>query len=146
MFKIKNHINDKLKKKILFIPVFILLLVAGFLFGRLIGFHIISGLFKGSKKAVLLPMPPFEYIKTANLINSSEELKRLEGYYSLLDKNMIDTDLLIDRYKEESELIKSTIIWIFGYSKDKNNVLGFLSEEYKKSNKSIQVSQDQSVL
>ncbi len=85
----------------------------------------------------MLYRPPFEFIHTANLLSSYDELKRLEGYYSLLDNNAIDEDSLIARYKDETVFIKPTIIWLLGYSGNKNKVLGFLSEEYNKTDQRV---------
>jgi hypothetical protein len=128
--KIKYFIENFNRKKVNIVFVFLLILFLGYAFGRIAGNHVVSGLLKGKRFVLLFYRPPFEYLKTANLLYSSEELERLEGYYSLLDNKIIDKDLLIDRYKQESELIKPVIIWLLGYSGDKNAVLRFISEEY----------------
>ncbi|MFH0975648.1 MAG: hypothetical protein V1874_07675 [Spirochaetota bacterium] len=135
--RLKQFKNKITKQRLIAALVFIFILVSGFGIGRIIGSQIITGIFKGSRTALLFYRPPFKYIYTAKLLYSSDELLRLEGYYSLLDNNLIDTDLLIERYGKESDFIKPVIIWIFGYSSDKSDVLKFISEEYKTSDKRI---------
>jgi hypothetical protein len=118
------------REKLFFIIFFLFILSIGYTLGRVAGNHIVSGLLEGKRFVLLLYRPPFEYLKTANLLYSSNELERLEGYYSLLDNKIIDSDLLIERYKQESELVRPVIIWLLGYSGDKDAVLKFVSDEY----------------
>jgi hypothetical protein len=134
---LKQFKNKLTKQRLIIALVFIFILVSGFGIGRIIGTHIITGIFKGSRTALLFYRPPFKYIYTAKLLYNSDELIRLEGYYSLLDNNLIDTDLLIERYRKESDFIKPVIIWILGYSSDKSEVLKFLSEDFKTADKRI---------
>jgi hypothetical protein len=135
--KIKYFIGNFNRKKLYIVFVFLFILFFGYTLGRIAGTHIVSGLLKGKRFILLFYRPPFEYLKTANLLYSSDELERLEGYYSLLDNKIIDKDLLIERYKQESELIKPVIIWLIGYSSDKDIVLKFISEEYKNADQRV---------
>jgi hypothetical protein len=135
--KIKYFIGNFNRKKLYIVFVFLLILFIGYTLGRIAGTHIVSGFLKGKRFILLFYRPPFEYLKTANLLYSSDELVRLEGYYSLLDNKIIDKDLLIERYKQESELIKPVIIWLIGYSRDKDAVLKFISEEYAKADQRV---------
>ncbi len=127
LIELREKIN---REKIFIIIFFLLILTVGYALGRVTGNRIVSGLLEGKRFVLLFYQPPFEYLKTANQLYSSDELERLEGYYSLLDNKIIDTDLLIERYKQESELIKPLIIWLLGYSGEKEAVLRFISEEY----------------
>jgi hypothetical protein len=129
----KNYFN----KIYISVILFLIILFFGYGAGRLIGTQIIKGVLKGSKTVLLFYRPPFEFIITANLLSSYDELKRMEGYYSLLDNNVIDTDSLIERYKDETIFIKPTIIWLMGFSGEKDRTLKFLSEEYQKADKRI---------
>ncbi len=135
--KIKYFIKNLKKERLYIIFVFLVILFFGYALGRTAGTHIVAGLFKGERYILLLYRPPFEYLKTANLLYSSDELKRLEGYYSLLDNKLIDPDLLIERYKQESEFIKPVIIWLLGYSNDKEAVLKFMSGEYANTDQRV---------
>ncbi|HOK01071.1 MAG TPA: hypothetical protein PKX79_01560 [Spirochaetota bacterium] len=68
--------------------------------------------------------PSGNIIKTYILLNSSDELKRLEGYYSYRELPLRDENFLLKRYSmETSDLIKKTIIWVAEEKfKDKNPV------------------------
>jgi hypothetical protein len=135
--KIKYFFKNLKNERLNIIFVFLVILFFGYALGRTAGTHIVAGLFKGERYILLLYRPPFEYLKTANLLYSSDELKRLEGYYSLLDNKLIDPDLLIERYKQESEFIKPVIIWLLGYSNDKEAVLKFMSGEYTNADQRV---------
>ena len=68
--------------------------------GNLLGMHLIKDYITGSGASLFLfSRPGSQYIHTAGLLNSNSELKRLTGYYSLLDNRKIDVDFLIERYK-----------------------------------------------
>ncbi|MBN2400949.1 MAG: hypothetical protein JXN64_00975 [Spirochaetes bacterium] len=135
--KIKNFTNKISKEILITILVFFMLLFTGYVIGRTAGTQIVKGLLKGERYVLMPYRLPFEYLYTANLLYSNDELRRLEGYYSLLDNRIIDPDLLIERFKQESDLIKPVIIWLLGYSEDKDDALNFLSDEYAGSEQRI---------
>ena len=82
----------------------------------------------------LLYRPAYEYIYTIKALASKNALERLNGYYSLLETKKIDEDFLIERYKmEETLLLKRSILFILGFSKNKDIVSAFLSKIYKDS-------------
>lgn len=122
--------NISLLKILKLFFMFSVILIAGYFLGIKAGRFIVTGAVTGSRYIFFLYKLPFDYIVTANLLSSEDELKRAEGYYALLDNNMIDPDFLMQRYKKESGFIKPLIIWLIGYSQDKNTALEFLSEEY----------------
>ena len=128
--KIKYVVRNLNKDISRIVIIFIAILFLGFAIGGIASTYIVSGLLKGKRYVLLLYRPPFEYLYTARLLYSSDELKRLEGYYSLLDNKIVDSDLLIDRYKQETEFIKPVIIWLLGYSNHKDAALKFISEKY----------------
>ncbi len=121
------------------LKIFLIFIIAaiGLLSGHAAGKRLVSGLFSGKRQAFFLYKIPADYFKTLNLLNSDNELNRLEGYYSLLDNNIIDADFLIKRYKSETDFLKPVIVWLLGFSKDKDMVLKFLNEEYEKSGKRL---------
>ena len=131
--KIKYFIANLNKEILRVVIIFLAILLLGYALGRLAGNHIVSGLLKGKRYVLLFYRPPFEYLYTANLLYSSDELKRLEGYYALLDNMIVDPDLLMERYKQESDFIKPVIIWLLGYADNNDAVLKFISEEYSKA-------------
>ena len=107
-----------------------LLVALGLAAGITTGNHMIKGLIsKGSLSLFLLYRPSSKYIETARLLRSNSETERLTGYYSLLENKKMDSDFLIKRYKKESLFIKRSIIWLLGFSGDKN-ISGFLAKEY----------------
>ena len=60
----------------------------------------------------LLYTPARQHYETAILLNSDDELKRISGYYSILDGGIFDAAYLKERYlKEDSFLAKKTILW-----------------------------------
>jgi len=125
------HIISSSRVKILLFALS--LSIIGYCFGNHLGSHIITRLISGENSFLLaLYKPAFEYINTINLLESNNELKRLTGYYSLLDNKKIDVDFLIDKYKREELIyIKRSIIWLLGYSNKKRKAINFLSEIYK---------------
>ena len=61
----------------------------------------------------LLYTPAGQHYETAVLLNSDDELKRISGYYSILDGGVFDAAYLKERYlKEDSFLAKKTILWV----------------------------------
>jgi len=118
------------KTKTLLLAIFLLLL--GYVSGSAIGNIFITQFITGkSNKILLLYRPAYEYKYILNLLNNSNEYKRLAGYYSLLENRRIDSDFLIERYKrEEKRYIKRSIIWLLGYSKNKKDVIEYISNIY----------------
>ncbi|MBN2039963.1 MAG: hypothetical protein JW864_07985 [Spirochaetes bacterium] len=126
---ISKHISLLKILKLFFL--FSVILIAGYFSGSLAGRSIVSSIITGKKSVFFLYRIPLGYIVSAGLLSSEDELKRTEGYYALLDNNMIDPEFLIERYKRETGYIKPLIIWLISFSKDKDPVLEFLSEEYQ---------------
>ena len=61
----------------------------------------------------LLYTPAEQHYETAALLNSDDELKRISGYYSILDGGVFDAVYLKERYlKEDSVLAKKTVLWV----------------------------------
>ncbi len=111
-------------------PVAVLL--AGLGIGSWIGAHMITSLITGNGRlGLLLYKPSFEHLVTVSLLNSDNELKRIEGYYALRDSGKIEINYLTERYKAEEALyIRRTIIWLMGYSGDHRFAVKALSSLY----------------
>lgn len=105
-------------------------LISGVLSGWLYGNHIVNQFMTGNiGVSTFIFLPSKNMIDTYVMLNSRNELKRLEGYYAYREAGVRDLDFLYRRYSlEESELIKKTIIWI----SEKNNDTGELRDFYKK--------------
>lgn len=99
-------------KKYIFIVLIIFL--CGILTGWFYGTHIVNRIMRGELGlSTFVFMPSKNLIDTYIMLNSRNELIRLEGYYSYRETGLRDFDFLYRRYKiEESEIIKKTIIWI----------------------------------
>lgn len=115
------------------IPVFLLL--SGLLSGTIIGNHLIKDFLLNNKNWILLLYSPsFYYFTTAGMLNSDDELKRLAGYYSMRESNKIDIPFLMDRFNDEPALlVKRTLIWVIGCSREKKAALKNLSKIYDNS-------------
>jgi hypothetical protein len=122
-------------KKAATLALFPVLILMGFMAGRVIGKGLISNLIlKDRMFPLLLSRPIDQFYGMHILLNSANPYSRLSGYYSLIDNKMINNEFLIDRYKNEDDfVIKRTILWILSYSEDSRGVLKFFSSIYDKS-------------
>ncbi|MFC1670027.1 hypothetical protein ACFL20_06500 [Spirochaetota bacterium] len=128
---------DKYKYPVLTL-LFLIILLIGYIAGKFAGSHIVSGLLVNKNRvAFLLYRPAKQYFEVYRLINSENELKRLSGYYSLLDNKIVDVNFLSERYfKENSSYVKRTIIWILGRADDFGEVMKIYKKIYKGGDKS----------
>ena len=128
-----------MRKSARFIIIILITACTGYASGHLIGAELIKRFVTGrSGLLLLLSRPGYESVQSASLLNSSSGFKRIAGYYSLFENRNIDSVFLIERYRREREdYLKSTIIWLLGYSDGSSGVLKFLSQEYKTANESF---------
>lgn len=90
--------------------IFLCGITTGWFYGTLITNRLMRGEFGLS---TFVFMPSRNLVDTYIMLNSRDELHRLEGYYSYKTTGLRDFDFLYKRYKiEESEIIRKTIIWI----------------------------------
>ncbi len=109
------------RKDIIRVVVFLsLILILGYGIGVAAGNVFIRSFITGKSRLLLLLFRPSSgFIKSIAMLNSSNELERLTGYYSMLYNDKIDMDYLMERYKMETSVhLKRTIIWLTGYSRD----------------------------
>lgn len=86
--------------------------------------------------ALVLFNPSSVYIDTVRLLNSSDFLKRLSGYYAYSEAGLIDLDYLYKRFTdEESDIFKSVIIWTASGSKKTDDVINFYERIFKMADK-----------
>ena len=113
----------------------LILFFVGFFGGKFGGKQLLKGFFStGDIRLSILFTPSHEFFNTYQKINSYNEFDRLSGYYAMVDNNYINDDFLMKRYElEESEILKRTIIWILGFSKNKETISSFYSSIYNKS-------------
>jgi hypothetical protein len=93
---------------------------AGLGAGFALGADAMTGFVTGrSRAAVLLYRPSFDHVRSVLMLNSQDELRRLAGYYSLLQNRTLDADYLLARYREEQNPVtRRTILWILGFVPD----------------------------
>ena len=74
----------------------------GFGTGAAIGSVLIGDFIKGGGRIVpLLYRPSFQHIDAAAMLGSADDLKRLSGYYALLETGSVDVGFLVERYGME---------------------------------------------
>lgn len=98
----------------------IVLGVAGYGLGRAGGRGLMMDFLTGGGRIVpLLYRPSFQHFRAAAMLGSEDEMKRLAGYYALLEGDSIDVDFLVERYRmERSVANRRTIVWVIGFSRD----------------------------
>ncbi|MCL2026418.1 MAG: hypothetical protein FWG92_06405 [Leptospirales bacterium] len=116
----------------------ILLLVFGYCLGSKLGREAIGGLYSMRFPVMsLFYTPARQHYETAFLLNSDDELKRIAGYYSILDGGVFDAGYLKERYlKEDSLLAKKTILWALA-NRGASEVLSSLYELASEDEKAL---------
>lgn len=113
--------------------------MTGLLAGWLYGNRIVSHLLKGDiGLSTFLFMPSKNVIDTYILLNNSDELKRLVGYYAYRESGGNDLEFLYKRYTlEDSVVIKKTIIWIAERTHNPEEMQVFYKKLYDASTNSL---------
>lgn len=104
----------------------------GLLSGWIYGTSIISHFLKGDIGiSTFIFLPSKNIIDTYLLLNSGDELKRLEGYYAYRETGVRDLEFLYKRYiMEESVLLKKAIIWTAEQNSDPVEMQTFYKKLY----------------
>lgn len=120
---------------LLLVPVFI----GGYYSGRFTGDIAVKKMVTGGEGLFfLLFRPAYQFFHVYRMLNSSSDVIRLSGYYSLLDNNIIDRDFLKGRFLDERSVpVKRTIIWIMGFSDDFEDTKKFFNEIYDGSSREV---------
>lgn len=118
-----------------------LLLALGFAMGKEAGNLLVTRFLAGKGASLfLLYRPAYEYMYVISLLGSDDGLKRIAGYYSLLENRKVDAEFLAERYrKEDLPFIKSAIVWILGQGGDITEAEKFFSEIYPSASHEIRV-------
>jgi hypothetical protein len=128
----------KIAKK--FCLLLLVLTITGMTSGKLTGDYILSSAIKGNVTFLTYIFSPSRsFIDTFSLLNSSSDYKRLAGYYAYNESGLADPDFLIERYtRENSDIIKKTIIWIAEERFEKEKLVDFYKKIYNLSPDNIQ--------
>lgn len=110
----------------------LIILALSFLFGAGIGRFLLGRLVTGQDAlAFVMSRPTREFVVISRLVNSRSELDRLSGYYALLDNGMLDTGFFAERLQKEiSPVVRRTIVWILGFSGNREEALSVLSAAF----------------
>lgn len=129
-------VNVEIIRKYRIYIIALLLLLGGYAAGSRIGFHVIEeAVFSGGATVMMIYKPAYKFISMYRSVNDNDEMKRLQGYYSLLENNMLDTSFLFKRFEEEKQQVnKRTIIWLLGFSEEHAEVSDFFSTHYRSAN------------
>ena len=122
-------------RMIIFSVILIIISLMGYWSGKTAGTGMLSG-FVGNKRinAVLFYRPASQYYEIYRLLNSGSDLDRMAGYYALIDNNIIDEDFLMERYSLENiDTVKRTIVWVMGFSKDREKIRNFFDARFSGS-------------
>ena len=111
----------------------------GFGTGAAIGSVLIGDFIKGGGRIVpLLYRPSFQHIDAAAMLGSADDLKRLSGYYALLETGSVDVGFLVERYGMESSIVtRRTIVWILGFAQDRRTAFDAYTELYREAPASV---------
>jgi hypothetical protein len=127
--------------------VFLSALALGGLAGTATGNFLITRLLtRGMRLGLLFYKPAFHFFVTGRLLDSPDETRRLEGYYSLLDSGRVEVPYLIERYRLESSIhVKRTIVWIMGYAADRDAAFDALSSLHRDAAPSVKKEAERSL-
>lgn len=76
---------------------------------------------RGGSIVPLLYRPSFQHMRATAMLSSADELKRLAGYYALLETDSIDVEFLVERYAMESSTVtRRTIVWLLGFARNRS--------------------------
>jgi len=114
--------------------------ITGFIFGRFTGDYMRHSIIRGNISVLSFAFSPSrDFIDMYSFLNSSDDYKRLAGYYAYRDSGMVDLDFLLERYKaEDSDIIKKVIIWAAEEYSNKQKLVDFYRKIYNISPAGIQ--------
>lgn len=124
--------------------VFPIILIAVITFGAGGGFfcgNVLRNLYLTSGLTVmyLFAEPEYEYLYIRSMVDSDDENERLLAYYAIKEYGKDNTSFFIERFvKEKSTHVKRVLVWILGFSKDREAVLATYGKYYPVSDRVIQ--------
>jgi len=114
-------------------PVIALLaLLGGLILGSLPG-SLLQRLYftRGNTMMYLFSEPVREYAHVRELLVSPDENDRVIGYYAMREYDRTDAPFLVDRFhSEKSPRVKRLIVWLLGFSGNRNEVKSFIKKTY----------------
>ncbi len=125
LLNMKSSTIQRLKTRVGAFCALALFVSIGFFIGWGAGNRLIEGmLLHETRFPLLLSRPVYQFYDIFNLLNSNNPYSRLSGYYSLVDANMIDPGFIRERYsREQVPVIRRTLLWVLGLSKDRDEAL-----------------------
>ncbi|HPC40872.1 MAG TPA: hypothetical protein PLM53_06805 [Spirochaetota bacterium] len=117
------------------------LMLAGYGAGLLIGSRFVESIIlREGRFPLLLSRPVNQFYDVYSLINSSNPFRRLSGYYSLVDVNMVNEKFIADRYGREQFIVtQRTLLWVLSHAKDRDRAVKFYASIYKTSDDSLKM-------
>lgn len=95
----------------------------------------------------LFAEPEYEYLYIRSMVDSEDENERLLAYYAVKEYGKDNTSFFIDRFvKEKSPHVKRVLVWILGFSTEKEEVLAMYWKYYSVSDKVIQKTMRESAI
>jgi hypothetical protein len=116
----------------------------GFFCGKLLkNLYLTSGL----PLMYLFAEPEYEYFYIRSMVDSEEENARLLAYYAVKEYGRGNTSFFIERFtKEKSTHVKRALVWMLGFSKEKEEVLATFGKYYSVSDKAVQKAMRESAM
>ncbi len=94
---------------------------------------------QGATLLYLFAEPEYEYFYIRSMVDSEDENERLLAYYAVKEYGKDNTSFFIDRFtKEKSAHVKRVLVWLLGFSPDKEEALAMYGKYYSVSDKAIQ--------
>lgn len=76
--------------------------------------------------------PSQNFAELITRLNSNDPFYRLTGYYIYREAGLVDLDFLLQRYKyDDTDLIRTTIIWIASSERDIKKLADFYSKIFE---------------
>lgn len=95
----------------------------------------------------LFAEPEYEYLYIRSMVDSEDENERLLAYYAVKEYGKDNTPFFIERFvKEKSPHVKRVLVWILGFSPDKEEVLATYAKYYSVSDRVIQKAMRESAI
>lgn len=124
----------------LYVFLIVAALVPGLAAGSFIGSLYVKESVYNKTSALFFYRPASAYIEQYRFINSPDPLERLTGYYTVTPSSSEDILFLQERFENEiNDVNRRAIIWILGFSEDREKAGAFLEDIYPEQNLKIKL-------